>query len=223
MTDDSFFREVNEEIRSDKAKAFWQRFGPLLIGAAVAIVLGTAGMVAYRHWSASLAAQSGDKYLAALDLADQGKKDEALAALNALEKDGYGDYPSLARMRAATLLADKGDTAGAVAAYDKIAADSAVPAALKDIARLRAGFLLIDTGSYDDVAKRVEPITADGNPMRFSAREALGLAAWKANRPADALRIFQQIADDSGTPPDIGQRANMMLDLIHGSGEAKKS
>ena len=174
MADDSFFREVNEEIRTDRAKAFWRRFGPLLIGAAVAIVLGTAGMVAYRHWSGSQAATSGDKYLSALDLADQGKNDEALAALSALEKDGYGEYPVLARMRAATLIFQKGDAAGAVAAFDKITADASVPPAIQDIARLRAAFILVDTGSYDDVAKRVEPITADGNPMRFSAREVLG-------------------------------------------------
>jgi hypothetical protein len=223
MADDSFFREVNEEMRSEKAKAVWRRFGPVLIGAAVAIVLGTAGMVAYRHWSASQAAQSGDKYLAALDLADQGKNDEALAALTALEKDGYGDYPDLARMRAAAIILKKGDAAGAVAAYDKIAADSAIGPAIQDIARLRAAFILVDTGSYDDVAKRVEPLTADGNPLRFSAREALGLAAWKASRTDDATRLFQQISDDQATPPDIRQRAGVMLDLIHSSGAVKKS
>ncbi|PYE90543.1 tetratricopeptide repeat protein [Phyllobacterium leguminum] len=217
MADDSFFREVNEEIRSDRAKAVWRRFGPLLIGAAVAIVVGTAGMVVYRHWSASQASTSGDKYLSALDLADQGKNDEALAALSALEKDGYGEYPVLARMRAATLIFQKGDSAGAVAAFDKIAADNSVPPAIQDIARLRAAFILVDTGSYDDVAKRVEPITADGDPMRFSAREVLGLAAWKAGRTDDALRLFQQLADDSGAPADISQRANVMLDLIHGT------
>ncbi len=29
MTDDSFFREVNEEIRQDQARALWNRFGPV--------------------------------------------------------------------------------------------------------------------------------------------------------------------------------------------------
>ena len=32
--------------------------------------------------------------------------------------------------------------------------------------------LAVDNGTYEDVAKRAEPLTADGNAMRHSAREA---------------------------------------------------
>ena len=28
MSDDSFIREVNEEIRQDQARALWDRYGP---------------------------------------------------------------------------------------------------------------------------------------------------------------------------------------------------
>ena len=218
MADDSFIREVNEEIRSERAKQIWRNFGPLLIGGAVAIVLGTAGWVGYQHWVDSKASASGDKFLAALDLASEGKNDEALTALDDLEKTGYGSYPVLARLRAASVIADKGDAAGAVKAFDDVAADNAVPAPLRDVARLRAGYLLVDSGSYDDVAKRVETLSADGNPMRSSAREALGLAAWKAERFDDAVKLFQQIANDSLAPANIRQRSNTMLDLMRSAG-----
>ena len=36
MSDDSFIREVNEELRQDQAKALWDRYGPAFIGLAVA-------------------------------------------------------------------------------------------------------------------------------------------------------------------------------------------
>ena len=71
--------------------------------------------------------RSGDAFSQALMLANDGKNDEALAALEQLEKDGYGAYPLLARMRAATVLADKGDFAGAVAGFDEVAADTSIP------------------------------------------------------------------------------------------------
>ncbi len=103
-------------------------------------------------------------------------------------------------------------------AFDEVAADNAVPAPLRDVARLRAGYLLVDSGSYDDVAKHVETLSADGNPMRSSAREALGLAAWKAERFDDAVKLFQQIANDSLAPANIRQRANTMLDLMRSAG-----
>jgi len=177
MSDDSFIREVNEEIRGDRARALWDRYGPMLIAAAVLIVLGTAAFVGYRYWDTSRANRSGDAFSQALKLANDGKQDDALAALAALEKDGYGAYPLLARMRAATVKADKGDFAGAVKDFDEVAADSAIPASIRDMARLRAGLILIDHGSFADVSSRVEALTADTSALRHTAREALGLAA----------------------------------------------
>ena len=102
MSDDSFIREVNEELRQDQARALWDRYGAILIGIAVAIVLATASYVAWDYWNRSRANKSGDDFSQALALANQGKADEALAAMQALEKDGYGAYPLLARMRASS-------------------------------------------------------------------------------------------------------------------------
>jgi hypothetical protein len=220
MSDDSFIREVNEEMRKDQAKALWDRFGPIAIAAAVLAILATAAIVGYNHWVETRANRSGDAFSQALQLANEGKHDEALGALQKLEADGHGAYPTLARMRAGTVLAAGGDTAGAVAAFDEVAADSSVPSSLRDMARLRAAFLLVDSGSYDDVAARVEALTADTNAFRHSAREALGLAAWKEGRATDALSLFEQIAADEQAPQNSRQRATLMAELIQGAGAA---
>lgn len=220
MSDDSFFREVNEEIRHDQAKALWDRYGTFIIGLAAAIVLGTSAFVAYEYWTGSQASRSGDDFSQALRLANQGKSDEALAAFKALEADGYGAYPILARMRSATVLIDKGDFAGAVAAFDAIANDGSIPVALRDMARLRAAMVLVDNGSYADVSQRVEQLATDANPFRHSARELLGLAAWKENKAQDALKLFEQVAADGEAPRNIRERAALMTELIRGSGNA---
>ncbi len=220
MSDDSFIREVNEEMRQDQARALWERFGPLLIGLAVLVVLGTSAWVGYDYWSTSRANASGDRFSQALQLANEGKNDEAFAALEALEADGYGAYPLLARMRAATVLAQKGDAAGAVKQFDEVAADKSIPESLRDMARLRAGLILVDSGTQADVSARVETLTADTNPLRHSAREALALAAWKDGKSADALMLFDQIAADQGAPRNARERATLMAELIRGAGQA---
>lgn len=220
MSDDGFFREVDQELRQDKAKALWDNYGPAAIGLAVLVVLGTASYVGYDYFVSTRANRSGDAFSQALNLAHDGKNDEALAALDQLEKDGHGAYPVLARLRAATVLADKGDTDGAVQAFDAVSADNAVPVSIRDIARLRAGILLVDNGSYDDVAKRVEVLAVDTNPLRHSARELLGLAAWKEGRLSDAQKFFDQIGNDEAAPRNVRERANLMTELIRGSGTA---
>lgn len=218
MSDDSFFREVDQELRQDQAKALWDRYGPAAIAIAIAVVLATAAWVAWDYWSTTRANRSGDAYSQALALAGQGRTDEAGAALAELEASGYGAYPVLARLRAATLLSEAGDPQGAVAGFDRVADDRSVPAAIRDVARLRAGLVLVDHGAYADVAARVETLTADTNTLRHSAREALALSAWKDGRFADADALFSQIADDEAAPRNLRQRAEMMSDLIRGSG-----
>jgi len=218
MSDDSFFREVNEEIRQEQARALWDRFGPVALVLAVLIVLGTAVFVAYEYWVETRANASGDAFSQALTLANEGRNDEALGALEQLENEGYGAYPLLARMRAATVLVAKGDTTGAVASFDQVAADTSIPDSIRDMARLRAALILVDSGSYADVSARAETLTGDTNPLRHSAREALGLSAWKEGRSADALTLFEQIAADNEAPRNNRERATMLAELIRGQG-----
>jgi len=220
MSDESFFREVTEELRQDRAKAFLSKYGLWLVALAVIVVLATAGFVLYRHWDLERANQSGDALSQALSLAQAGKTDQALADLDKIEKNGHGAYPVLARMRAATILADKGNFNGAVKAFDAVAADGSVPDSIRDIAKLRAAFILVDHGSYDEVSARAKPLSSETNPLRFSAREALGLAAWKAGKLDEALKFFQGIATEQMAPRGLRERANLMSDLIRGSGKA---
>lgn len=220
MSDDSFIREVDEELRSDRMKTIWRRFGKLIIALAVLIVVGTAADRGYQYWQETQASNSGDAFLAALNLAREGQQDQALEALRELEKNGYGSYSVLARMRAATVLADAGDYQAAISDFSAIGNDGGVPAAIRDAARIRAGYLLVDHGSYEDVANQVESLSGPDNAMRHSAREALGLAAWKAGEASKANEWFGMIAGDNGVPASLLQRSEIMLDLLAAGGNA---
>ena len=216
--DDSFIREVNEELRSDQMRLIWKRFGRVLIAAAVLVVLGTIGKVGYDYWRDKEASASGDEFLAALTLAREGKNEEALTALTNLEKDGFGSYPVLARMRAASLTAET-DVPGAIAAFSAIAKDSAVPQALRDAARLRAAYLLVDTGTYEQVSAEAEQLATPQDALRHSAREVLGLSAYKHEDYKRAKEWFEAILNDSEAPRNLANRAQMLLDLIAASGK----
>jgi hypothetical protein len=222
MSDDSFIREVEEELRSDRLKSFWSRFGALIIGAAVLLVVATAATRFYDYYTSSQANASGDRFLAALNLANDGKSDEALAALQELEKDGFGQYPVLARMRAATVLANEGKVDEAVSMFDAVAADSSVPVAIRDIAKLRAGYALVDTADYAEVAKRVEVLSSTESTLRHAAREVMGLSAWRTEKFADAQSLFSDIINDEQAPAGVTQRARIMLELITASGKVSQ-
>jgi hypothetical protein len=123
-------------------------------------------------------------------------------------------------MRAATLTAEKGDLAAAIAAFKSIGTDASIPLAIRDTARLRAAFLMIDTAPYADVAALVQDMAIPANAFRNSAREALGLSAYKTGDLKKAREWFQQIADDGQAPRNVVTRAQMLLDLIAATGAA---
>jgi hypothetical protein len=207
------FREVDEDIRREQIKKLWDRFAPYIIGLAVLIVAATAGYRGWEYWRVRQAQTTGDRFLAALDLSAAGKHDDSIAALEKIVVDGSGGYPVLARFRIATEKAEAGDKAGAVAEFDTIATGNA-PAEVRILARLRAALLLVDTTSFADLQSRIGDLASTGNIWRHTAREILGLAAWRGGDYATARKYFDDINVDQEAPQDLRQRSQLMLALI---------
>ena len=78
MAEDTFIREVDEQMRQDRARELWSKYGKIIIALAVAIVLATAGTVAWRSYNDSVAAGFGDGYADAIALSNDGKHEEAI-------------------------------------------------------------------------------------------------------------------------------------------------
>ena len=207
------FQEVDEEVRREQFKKLWERYQVFVVAAAVLIVLGVAGWRTYDWWETKKAAEAGAAFEAAIALSDGGKHAEAEAAFSKIAGETTTTYRTLALVRAAAELAQT-DPRAAVGAYDKIVANSSVGAELRDLAGLRAGALLIDSGSFADASQRLEPLTAADHTFRHTARELLALAAWRAGDTTAAKRWIEMINTDPGTPPDERNRMEMLGALM---------
>jgi len=219
------FKEVDEEVRRDKATEYWNKHGSKMIGAAVAIVLAVAGWRFYDDYQFKERAAMGASFESALAEAATANKDN-LAGLSALAEKKAGTYPALARFRLASEIAAKAkdgtERANAVSAFDSIANDSAIPADWRDLAKIRAAFILVDSGTYEDVEKRLSPlVTADG-VWRHSAREGIALAAYRAGKFDKAMDALQAIILDAESPAGVRQRAEVLLAVVR-SGPVPKS
>ena len=70
------FREVDEELKRDRASELAKKYGPYFIGFAVAIVLGTLGHNLWRSWDLERRAERSDQFAAALELVGEGPKEQ---------------------------------------------------------------------------------------------------------------------------------------------------
>jgi hypothetical protein len=213
------FREVDEEVRRDQALKFWAKYQNALIALAIVIVAGAGGWRFYQNRQRAEAELAGAQFENAVQLSREGKPAEADAAFQELIKQAPSGYALLARFRGAADVADA-DRAKAVAIYDTLSNDAAVPPLFKDIARLRAAMLRVDDADQAEVKRRLEPLTAVGAPFRNSARELLAYSALKANDLEAAGTWLDAIVVDPQAPAALRQRADTLLGLV-ASGKSK--
>jgi len=217
------FREVDEDIRHEKYRRLWDRFGPWIIGVAVLIVVGTGGYRGWLYWQETQSQSAGDTFFEAVELSEAGNFEEAAALYGELE-DALGGYPALARLRQATDLASAGQTSEALAQFDALSRDGGLKPALREVAALRAGYLAVDAEDYSAVADRLEPLTGDTGPFRASARELLALSAWKNGDIETARQWISTLEEDPATPSEVKSRTGLLADVIraqNGAAEAE--
>jgi hypothetical protein len=211
LSDESLYREVDEEIRQDEYKKLWNRYGNLLIAGCVGFIALVAGYKGYQAYEVRQSQTASMAYFEGARLAAEGKTDDALRALDTVKHAGYAQ---LARMQAAGVLAAAGKSKEAVAAYDAITADGAVDQSFRDAAAIRAGYLLVDTAKPDELLPRLGKFDAEGNPWRTQAREIFGLTAYRVQDFTMADRYMQAIFADPAAPQDMKSRAQIMIQMI---------
>lgn len=219
MSEDSIFTEVSEELRSERMRNMWRRFGPWVIGAAVLIVVLVAANEGWRWYQNSVAATSSDQFYTAFDLANGGDVAGAQDQFNQLIADGSGKYPVLGQFAQAALLASDGKSDEALAAYDAIATTQS-DQHLRDLAFLFAANTLVDEGDVAGVEARLGGLMSPDNALRNAAREIFGLTQYAAG-DADAARVtFRAIFDDNLASREQLQRVQLYDAQLQAEGAA---
>jgi hypothetical protein len=211
MTD--IFHEVDEDVRRDKLVNLWRRYQTPIFVIAFLIVAATGGWTYYENERLKAAEAANARYQAATALARDGKRAEAVAAFEAIAKDGPKGYAALARLRAAGELIAI-DKAKAVAAFDAIADDKNVDKLTQEVARLRAAMLVMEDGDRQKLELRLGPLMTSSGPFRYSAQEWTALDALENGDFDEAQRVFDMLLSDRSAPQAMRQRATAYQGLL---------
>jgi len=213
-SDESFFREVDEDYRREQAIKFFKTYGAYFIAGAFIILAVVGGYTFERNRRANQAAIGGDDLLQAMILNGAGKSADAEMALAQLAKAGPGPYKVIARLQSAAESVGKNQLDVAAEKYRAVAGDESAPSTFRDFARIQLAALSIGTKPYDALAKDLETYRSGTSKWRFSAKEILGLAAYQAGKTTEAERLYRELASDGGAPQGMRDRAQVMLALL---------
>ena len=211
-------REVDEDLRQENLEKLWKKYGNLLIGGAVAVVLAVAGSQAWHSWKHKQALQASMRYSDAMQMLDKNDKAKGSEALEKLSADAPDGYRLLSEMKLAQMKAVGGDIAGAIAAYGKVASDSSVAEIYRTMAVLKAAYLRLESGDVAGLEAEMTPLAQESSPWRHSAREVLALLELKAGHIDKAQEWLRKVADDVAAPAGIrGRAAELLAALENGS------
>jgi hypothetical protein len=202
---------VDEEVRQEQYKKLWDKFGNYFVALCFIIVASVAGFKGYQYFQVKQSEAAAVVYFDGVKRASEGKFDDALKALAVVNHPGF---KQLGLLQQASILAEQGKTKEAVAAFDAIAVDPSVDANLRDLARIRAGYLLVDSLKPDELISRLGSFDKDGQVWRHAAREIFGMAAYRTGDYSMADRYMNAIFADPDAPQDMRQRAQVMIQLL---------
>lgn len=214
---DSLLREVEEELRREQYARLWDKYGMYVLGAAALVLVVVGG---YKVWeSRRIAAEeaAGAKYEEAVKAAaaQAGKEGEAAKAFEAVASSGPKGFSTLAKLQMASAFAKAGKTAEAVEVYETLGKDVTADPLFRDFGRLQAANLRLGQADWTEMQNRLNDLAADNGSWRYSAKELLGVAAFKAGKLDEARRMFEVLLRDPKTPPGLAERSrNMMASIV---------
>jgi hypothetical protein len=217
------FDEVDEELRAERAQQLFKRYGGVIFGAALLIVVAAAAWQGWRWYQARQDQAAAVQYLTAMTLADAtaagtsaANRAAAIAVFDKLTATAPEGYRTLARLRDAALKADAGDLTGATALWDQVAADNAADPLLRDLASLLWAEHQIDHGDPALLESRLKALTAPDNVWHALAEEQLALLDLRVGKTDQAKTTLRRLAQDTTAPSGVRGRAGGLLNRLGG-------
>ena len=208
-----FINEVEEELRKDEYNRLLKKFGPLLIAIVALIIGGTAYMEWQKSSDDKAARATSYAYVAAGKVASDGNNQQAIKEFLAISEQAPAGYAGLSLMRAAAISLRENERAQAVSFFDRAALTFEKPRH-KQLAQIKAAYILAGDGRYDDVRSRVGALAQPDQPYEYLARELLGFAAMQSGDMTTARKEFSYLDTIPGVTETIAARASQYLSLM---------
>lgn len=204
---ESFLREVDENLRRDQARDFAKKYGGWLIAAVVLFLAAVGGWLYWQQYQQKQAEAQSEELTKIYSQIGAGQTKQAQQGLQGLESSGNSVVRTLALLTEAAVALDANDKATAIAKYNAVANDSRAPQPYRDVALIRSVGMQFDQMKPEDVISRLQPLTKPGEPWFGTAGELTAMAYIKQGNKAAAGKLFAAIAADNNAPPTLRSRS----------------
>ncbi len=211
------FVEVDEALKQEKLENLWKKYGGVLIGAIIAIILGTAANAGYTAWKTNHDQKQTNIYLSAIE-----KENVSVDELIATSEKVGGGLKTITEINAASAALKNGNTEEAAKLFAQISADDQA----ENSFRALAAYMSIHTSSDMSVEQKLislEAIANDNeNPWSLYAKLDTALILGEHQNNYTKARIFlKEVSEAEKAPKTLRQKAQS-IDILYALKEIKK-
>jgi len=211
---ETFYREVDEELRKEQLTTFGKRYGALLIGGILLFLAALAGFLWWQQRQAEAAGARGQTLIEAYEEVQAGQAKAAAPKLDQLAKEGPEGIRAAAMLTKADIAIQEGNLPAAAAAFKAVADNGEFAEPYRQLALIRQTTVEFDRLAPQEVIRRLQPLAVAGGPWFGSAGELVALAHLRADQPGRAAPIFAAMAKDEKLPQSIRSRALQMAGAL---------
>ena len=214
VSDETFVREVDEELQRDTLMSLWKRWGKTAIAAIVGLLLAWGGWLYWTHQRDVTRGEESEKLIQVIENLNANNQSEVAPTLAQLAQSDSKGTRAAAMMTQAALALSKSDTKFAIETYGKVSADTSLSQTWRDLATIRQTALEFDSMKPEAIVARLKPMAVPGNAWFGSAGEMTALAYARMEKPALAAKMFEDMAKDDKVPESIKARAKAMASSL---------
>ncbi|MAZ46898.1 MAG: hypothetical protein CMM98_04905 [Rickettsiales bacterium] len=209
---EEFVREVDEDIKEEKRIKLWKKVFPYVVSVSLGIIIFTSGYVFWNNYTERLNQQLGDDFTAAVQLANEEDLDASIVALNRIVDEGSDGYVTLAKMKKASILIQRGERELGLNIYLDLERN-AVDQSFRDIASILYVLNSMDSEDPQTLLSKINKLESS-QIWRSSALEMKAFLKLKQNKVEEARKVFETILNLPSTPSSLATRAKNMVDYL---------
>jgi len=204
---ETFLREVDENLRRDRIRDFFANNKTALIAALILFLAVSGGIIWWQEHKREAAGNEVEQLAQVYKDVGEHKFAPANASLEKLSKSSSDAVRASALFTRAAVALQQNDTALASKKYGEIIADGSLPQVYHDAALLRQTTLDFDKLKPEEVISRMAPLAKPESPWFGSAAELTAAAMIKQGRKQEAGKLFAQIAASTDVPEELRARS----------------
>ena len=211
---ETFLREVDEDLRRDRARDFARKYGTWLIAAVILLLAAAGGWIYWNHHQLKKSEARVEQLAQVYRDIAGGNMQGAAKELDTLSAESSDAVRASALLTRAAIAIEQKDMPLAIRLFGEVAGDESLPDAYRNLALVRQTTLEFDKLKPEEVIARLAPLTQAGNPWYGSAGELTGAALLKQGKRQQAGQMFVALAKDKSVPESIRDRSVQLASTL---------